>query len=231
MDNTGRLWSLQDAATYLHVAEKTVMRMIRREELPAVRVGSQWRVIPEQLTQWLTSRGSRAQSLRDLLRTDAMAVPFDRLLAEDHVEVDHTGLLLEQNQVLHRLSERVAAVYPTIDAGTYLNALMDRETLMPTNLGEGLAVPHVRRVEDNPPDSMDLFLLVTERAVSYNGRPCNVFCLVCSDDLVVHLRLIQKIGYVLRREDVTETLAHQPDAPGVIHAIIQSERTMRYEEA
>lgn len=229
MDNKDRLWSIQDASTFLHVAEKTVMRMIQRGELPAVRVGSQWRLLPAQLNEWLANQQSRPASVADLLRTDPMAVPFDRLLREDEISV---GVDLSSAEaVLSHLAARVGAVYPEIDVAEYTAALVEREALVSTALGNGIAVPHIRSIESNPPGSLDLFLLVTARDVSFSRETCRIFCLACTDDLVLHLRLIQKISYVLKQEEVADSLLRCTTPAQVIATILKWERTMQYEEA
>jgi PTS system nitrogen regulatory IIA component len=229
MDKKGRLWSLRDLSTYLNVAERTVVRMIQKGQLPAVRVGNQWRAVPGEIEGWLEQQRKRPESMHDLLRSDPMAVPFDRLVHRDYVAVAED--LRSQSDVLKRLAGMVTKAYPEVDAGVYAQALEDREKLMSTAIGSGVAIPHIRRIEENPPDSLDFFLLVTTNDVSFGGSPCRIFCLVCTDDLVLHLRMNQKITYVLRRDDVTEDLGKQTDADGIIKTILRAERTMRYDES
>ncbi len=229
MDNSSRLWSLQDLATYLHVAEKTVSRMIQRGDLPAVRVGNQWRIVPSEVTEWIARQRSRPESLRDMLRSDPMAVPFDRLIRGEHIL--YAPEIRDEPTVLKRLAAMVADAYPEVDADEYRLALEEREQLMSTSLGGGVAVPHIRHIDRNPPDSLDPFLLITGENVSFGGSPCRIFCLICTDDLVLHLRMIQKITYILRRDDVIEELTRQHDVDGILRAIVRAERTLSYEES
>jgi excisionase family DNA binding protein len=51
-----RLLTLPEAAELLHVSTRTLQRMIRRNELPAFKVGGQWRVRESQLTRWVHGR-------------------------------------------------------------------------------------------------------------------------------------------------------------------------------
>jgi excisionase family DNA binding protein len=51
-----RLLTLPEAAELLHVSTRTVQRMIRRKDLPAFKVGGQWRLRESQLTQWIEAR-------------------------------------------------------------------------------------------------------------------------------------------------------------------------------
>ena len=50
------LLTLSEAANLLQVSTRTLQRMIRKGELPAFKVGGQWRLRETQLRQWVESR-------------------------------------------------------------------------------------------------------------------------------------------------------------------------------
>jgi excisionase family DNA binding protein len=52
------LLTLSEAADLLQVSTRTLQRMIRNGQLPAFKVGGQWRVRETQLRQWVENRGS-----------------------------------------------------------------------------------------------------------------------------------------------------------------------------
>ena len=51
-----RLLTLSEAAILLQVSTRTLQRMIRNGQLPAFKVGGQWRVRETQLRQWVEDR-------------------------------------------------------------------------------------------------------------------------------------------------------------------------------
>src|SRR4249919_2173118 len=53
-----RLLTLSEAANLLQVSTRTLQRMIRNGELPAFKVGGQWRLRETQLRQWVENRES-----------------------------------------------------------------------------------------------------------------------------------------------------------------------------
>ncbi|MSP39230.1 MAG: DNA-binding protein [Deltaproteobacteria bacterium] len=58
-----RLLTLAEAARLLHVSTRTLQRMIRSTDLPALKVGGQWRLRESQLTEWIQRReGQTARS-------------------------------------------------------------------------------------------------------------------------------------------------------------------------
>ncbi|HVH92054.1 MAG TPA: helix-turn-helix domain-containing protein [Candidatus Acidoferrum sp.] len=51
-----RLLTLSEAAILLQVSTRTLQRMIRNGQLPAFKVGGQWRLRETQLRQWMEDR-------------------------------------------------------------------------------------------------------------------------------------------------------------------------------
>ena len=64
LDNI-RLLTLSEAAALLHVSTRTLQRMIRSGELPALKVGGQWRVRESQLRQWIEKRESSVAATKN----------------------------------------------------------------------------------------------------------------------------------------------------------------------
>ena len=47
-----RFLTLAEAATILQVSKRTILRMIQKKEVPALKVGGQWRMRESQLKRW-----------------------------------------------------------------------------------------------------------------------------------------------------------------------------------
>ena len=75
-----QIMTLSELAEYLRVAEKSVVRMVKRGDIPGAKVASQWRFVRDVIDDWLMSR---MQSIppSDLTRflETAERVPLSRL--------------------------------------------------------------------------------------------------------------------------------------------------------
>ena len=61
-----RLLTLSEAADLLQVSTRTLQRMIRNDQLPAFKVGGQWRLRETQLRQWVENReGSLVEPVKE----------------------------------------------------------------------------------------------------------------------------------------------------------------------
>jgi excisionase family DNA binding protein len=59
------LLTLAEAANLLQVSTRTLQRMIRNGQLPAFKVGGQWRLRETQLRQWVESRETPPPEARE----------------------------------------------------------------------------------------------------------------------------------------------------------------------
>ena len=50
-----RILTVRDVSSYLRVHPSTIYKMLKRNQLPAFRVGSDWRFTVEAIDQWLAS--------------------------------------------------------------------------------------------------------------------------------------------------------------------------------
>ena len=67
----GRVLTVRDVSSYLRVHPSTIYRMLKRNQLPAFRVGSDWRFTVEAIDHWLASvaPGAPAMRVRNLKRS------------------------------------------------------------------------------------------------------------------------------------------------------------------
>ena len=52
--NTKRLLTVADVAAYLQLSEKTVLGLIKKKEIPCMKIANQWRFSYPELNEWLT---------------------------------------------------------------------------------------------------------------------------------------------------------------------------------
>jgi excisionase family DNA binding protein len=52
-DGTIRLLTLAEAATILKISKRTLHRMIQHRQIPAFKVGGQWRILESRFQEWV----------------------------------------------------------------------------------------------------------------------------------------------------------------------------------
>ena len=218
------IMTLSEVAAYLQLAERTVLRMAQRGEIPAAKVASQWRFLRPLVREWLVARmqtvspgqlpseaggGGGLLTLTELLRPELMS--FDLKSGP-------------KDAVLRRLIAPLGRTGFAADPSRLLGELLARERMMTTAVGHGVALPHPRRpivgMFPEPavavgvcPDGTD-FDAIDDRRV-------HVLFLICATRDPIHLQLMAKVSW-LARHDVAEKLGRCTAPDEVMNAIPES---------
>jgi PTS system nitrogen regulatory IIA component len=106
-----------------------------------------------------------------------------------------------------------------------LNAALEREALMPTGIGRGVALPHPR----NPVAGNAQFVAVAFPALpidwkALDGRPVHSILLIVSASSKFHLRTLSKINFLCADEKFISLLKNRAPAAAIIRAIHEAEQ-------
>ncbi len=113
------------------------------------------------------------------------------------------------------------------------NALLSREEMMSTAIGNGIAIPHVRLF-----DSMSLqedivvvaYLFEPVDWVAPDDKPVHTLFFVLAADETRHLQILAEIAQLASDEDFVEFLRTMPPRESLIERIQQLEEKMNVEE-
>jgi len=130
-----------------------------------------------------------------------------------------------RKQALQALSE-IAAHGTGLEARIIFDAVMHRERLGSTGVGQGVAIPHARLKGINQVSCFFARLKTPVDFESIDGRPADlVFMLIAPEDAgAEHLKALAKVSRLLRRDDVRQRLRAAPDADA-IRALLVGEQT------
>jgi PTS system nitrogen regulatory IIA component len=113
-----------------------------------------------------------------------------------------------KRDVLSELSGSFLTAYGNLDHEGVLNALLEREKLGSTCIGEGIAIPHGKLV------GLDNLIAAFGRSVegiefnALDGKPVHIFFLLMAPENSAgqHLKALAKISRMLRDEDFRQQL-------------------------
>ena len=113
-----------------------------------------------------------------------------------------------KKKILELVAEHISNDVPTINASELFDALITRERLGTTGLGNGIAIPHCRF--KSCPEPTGLFLKM-EQPVDYDAvdrKPVDlVFALIVPDgDNQEHLEILKSLAERFHSEDVVQAL-------------------------
>lgn len=217
--------TVRQAAAYLQVDESTVRSWIRKRGLPAHSANERLYLNAVELWQWATENGITVSRglLDDARRVPEEVPPLSTLLRAGGVHAavggeDKAGALRE---VVMRLP-----LPPDLDRDFLIGVLEAREAMGSTGVGDGIAIPHAR----NP-----IVLHVAEPLVALcllrhpvdfdavDGIPVHALFVVISPSVPAHLKILSRLGLVLRDATLRQLLRERADAQAVIGRVQEME--------
>jgi nitrogen PTS system EIIA component len=237
MDNNGQkgleneIMTLSQVAVYLKIAEKTLLRMAHKGEIPCAKIGSQWRFVKPMIDNWLLSKMkyfNPDNELSSLLADDAGAVmPVTRLM--HHAFVARNIKPGSKEQVLGELIEPLVRGGIVSDKAGYLRKLLAREQLLTTALGMGVAVPHIRNPRENPPGIMLIVVGVCPPGTDFgalDNEKTRLFFLICTDSEKLHLRVLAQLNRIINDPALVRAVMQAADEQAIIDIFVNKEKEL-----
>jgi len=202
-------------AEYLKLSERSVYRLLERGEIPAVKVGGQWRFRKSAVDEWLDLRfGSIEPADLEADADDGAGAPaadaapaLADAIAPENIVLDLPARV--RAGVLDALVQRIQLPEP-VDRELLLARLLEREGLCSTAVADGIAFPHTPRTRERLLKQHDLVAVGrTLTPVDFgalDGNPTSVFILVLARDERTHLTLLAKLTRLAREPDVRAAL-------------------------
>lgn len=223
--------TIDEIARYLKVSSKTIHRMLKANEIPARRVGGQWRFMRDAILAWLDDRAVQPveDGLVQLIADDETPVPVTRLMDPALIVMDLSGKTKREilTPMVHALADSEAA----IDPEAYLASLLEREAMATTGIGPGVAFPHLRTPEKMPVSRPCVVLGICPEGLNFDAldrKKTYVLALCCSPSEIVHLRILAKLATLFRNPECIEALRSARTPQEVLSQLIQADapRTM-----
>jgi PTS system nitrogen regulatory IIA component len=224
---TGEIMTLSEVAVYLRLAEKTVLRMVHKGQIPCAKVASQWRFLRSMMDDWLIAkmRVVPQNDLARLIESSPEVVPLSRLLKAEYVILDIRPGTKED--VLHQLVQPLLRSQFIDRGGPFVDKLLERERIVSTAVGKGVAIPHLRNPQENPGGGPLLVVGICREGTDFealDGEKTHLFFLLCTDSEVVHLRVLAKVNRIAGRKDAMARLICAESPAEVLQVLIRADQ-------
>lgn len=198
------IMTIKDVSKYLKMNERTVYKLIQAGQIPATRLGKQWRLDKEKLNEWLGFKMSEmpAEDLEHLEKDHKEAVvKISPLFKRDNIIFNFYAL--SKSQAIQKLVDILSKNNKLNQAqrDKLLNAVMERERLCSTAIGEQVAIPHPRNVVITEMKKPLLALGICRNGMDFesiDGKPTHLIFLLSAPRSDMHLRIMARLSRLLR---------------------------------
>ena len=212
--------SVPDAAALLGTAEDRVFDWIESGSLPAERIRGRYRINRTDLLEWATARGISVAPAAFAASSDREGEPSmaDALRAGGvHRDVGGSDVASVLRNVIALL-----ALDDEADRDALLSFVLARGSLGITPVGDGLAIPHVRRPLVLSPEGPVLALVFLARPVDLDapdGRPVDTLFFLISPTVPVHLAMLARLASSLKNPVFRGALRARASAEEILRAL------------
>ena len=143
-DLEDRLLTLKEMAKYLSVNVRTLLKLVSEGDVPGVKIGNQWRFRKAMIDTWLDDQMLGVAPRRFEVRS-ASSAPRRMLALESCFQPSHfisnlaATSKLDVVEELAALARRLGLI---TDDAWFVRALIERENIMPSAVGNGVAFLH-----------------------------------------------------------------------------------------
>jgi PTS system nitrogen regulatory IIA component len=220
--------TVKDVAEFLSVSEKTVYRWISHKDIPAYKLGETYRFNKVELLEWATSKRIKVSyKIFDDEKADAESYTLSKVIESGgiyyHVAGDTKEAILESIVKIMNLPD-------DIDREFLLEALMARESLGSTAIGDGLAIPHVRNPIIFHIDKPIISLCFLENPIDFDAldkKPVDTIFTIISPSIKIHLNILSRLSFFLRTPEFRVAIKSSSSRQDILDAMMNFEKNMK----
>ncbi len=197
---------LRDLSKILKVSEKTIYRWVAQKKIPFYRINRQFRFNSEEIEQWARRIGIDKGT--DLEIKNA---PLDVLGIISRGGI-HYRIEGNNPESVIKNCMNIIPLPNGVDRNKTTRFLLEREAMMPTTIGKGIAVPHPRHPQLCSIDDEFAAICLLETPIDFGALDRElvhtVIILVCANTMR-HLRAISEIGNLCTKKNVLNSFVNK----------------------
>ncbi len=232
--NADRLMTARHLADYLNLNERTVIKLVTDGQIPGVKVGNQWRFRKAMIDTWLDDQmlglTPRSTELPTPPGRNRVYLDFPACFAVDHVIPDLAATT--RNAAVAELAAHAEKLGLVRDRVWFVGALIERENLMPSATGCGLAFLHTARRHPEQVTRPFVILGRSRAGIDFDaldGNPTHLLFVLGLKYEELHLPWLAKLTTMLALPDRRQELLAAPDARAIADTLFAQERQLRPE--
>lgn len=236
------IYTLKELAEYLKLNERSIQRMIKTGQIEGKKIGGQWRFSGSQIDRlFFPEKKITSDEAIDFsaLTQSTLKIPISRLINEERIILDMKATDMES--AITELTPSQVFNSLVLDIDGLRQKCLDREKLLNTGVGNGIAIPHTRDTISTLSSSGCVVIGRSKAGIKYSKvfeeedgktiestpvdkKPIHLFFLIIAQNIQLHLHMMGKIAILARDKDFIKLCKSTEDPKEIIRAIMAIER-------
>ena len=217
-----QLLTMHELASYLHLDEATVSKLVTAGKIPAIQLDRQWRFKRAAIDEWIEQQlVGDDESFADV--PDGMKLPLEDLLPDQAIMTN-----LRAKTAMGVIEELAARAYTNgwlVDKPWFVGAVVERESLSSTAMEGGVAFLHTRAKDKGKINRPFVIVGRSWEGISFNapdGNPTYLFFLLGLKYDRLHLPILGRLARALRNSTTIAKL-RSLSSPDQLRALLLKE--------
>lgn len=221
---------IKEVARLLYVSEKTVYRWLSKNEIPAYKIGEGYRFNKVELLEWATAKKIKVspEIFEENLETFEPMPSLIDALSRGGIHYRIPG---NDKQSILKSIVGIINLPEDVDKSHLLEALIARENLGTTAIGDGIAIPHVRNPIILHVNKPILALCFLEQGVEFNAvdkKPVNTVFTIITHTVRSHLHILSRLGFALHQPQLRSVINGNSSRDEIIGSLTELEKNLNH---
>lgn len=210
---------LKDLAILLDVPESAIRHLIDDKKIPFYKIKNQYLFNKTEINEWILQNKIIVSDRILNLKLTTKPVQITKLIHNGGIHFNIKG-----NKVKDVIKNAINAIPVPADISkkTIIDSLLEREEMMTTAVGHGIAFPHPRNpiIADVEMESIALCRL--EHPVDFHaldGTAVHTLFVIISSNSKRHLEILSKISYVCQQQEFIALLESKASKDSILDLI------------
>jgi nitrogen PTS system EIIA component len=215
---------IKDIANLFNITENTVRQWIDEKTIPFYKVKNQYYFNKSEINEWiLRNKLAVSDKILDLKLTSSPVI-IAELIEKGGVHYNIQG-----NNLVDVIKNAISAIpIPSdITKEEIESTLIERESMMTTAVGNGIAFPHPRNPVIADVDSEQIAVCLLEKPVDFqaiDGKPVHTLFIIISSNSKRHLEILSKLSYLCQQVDLVNVLQDKAKKEVILYYIEKIEK-------
>jgi PTS system nitrogen regulatory IIA component len=217
--------NLKDLANLLDKKEKDIITYIKQNKIPSYRIRNEYRFNRQEIIEWILKNKINLSADRlDMLMFGKKHVSITELVQRGGVKSGIRG-----KNIVEIINDAVGKITipKVISKKKLIEILLAREEMMPTSVGNGIAIPHPRSpiIADIDSESISVCYLMNDFSYhAMDGIDVHTLFIILSANPNRHLEILSKISFLCQQADFINLLKARATKKTLLDYIKEKEK-------
>ena len=215
---------IQDIAELLEISEREVQKMIKGNKIPYHKIGPQYRFNKAEISDWVVINNIHVSDKILNLNISKLPAFVGELLRKGGIYKEIPGDSM--NEIILNVIQLLNLPENT-NRTELATAILQREELMHTAIGRGIAIPHPRNPIMSEVEDESIALCRLAKPLDYNaldGKSIHSLFILLSTTPKRHLEMLSKLSFLCQQDEFISLLEQKADSETLLAYIDSREK-------